>query len=587
MTRAADVAELVLGEIRASDGVAFSGARYRDEPILYTGAQMPGRVPARIKEMRALAQKVGWHSFAYGGARLFYEQAHFMADFEDDCPYTGQFERYFPTYEDMPDRVLRGYFTWRARYRAGRAEDAPLSFLFVHAYELLCGAGVEPGMPGYRKLGELRATYGERFRALDVHLSNWQRDYALYHGLDPALALPPRKPGAGMPFAQAVCLLRQAEEAATLPGTSAMPATLSDDELFEALSAAGRYHVGKSAALRSHRDELVESCCAAFALLVSHCARRRKKGFVEGAFGQPVQRVHKMYNSAVFHDPQVHADARLDLGHGEAIICRNGMWHRQLPYTTGEASAELGSLMHAVDAALRQAVGDVSPLKPREAPAFLRKMAKEAVDGTLARRAAEEAARVRIDRAALAGIRVAAAATRESLLVDEERAEAVEPAGFAKAAPADAGFPPAGGELAGGVCLQAPNGSQVPWITAPAEAECSGAVGPSSSWKEAAAPAQNGPAPVDIPPASCAGAGADVGAQTAPLGLSPYGAQLLAALLADAPVPPAPAATTLAMEADAVNEALFELVGDVCIEFGGEEPRIVEDYREDVLEALA
>ncbi|WP_333490570.1 tellurite resistance TerB C-terminal domain-containing protein, partial [Candidatus Collinsella stercoripullorum] len=39
--------------------------------------------------------------------------------------------------------------------------------------------------------------------------------------------------------------------------------------------------------------------------------------------------------------------------------------------------------------------------------------------------------------------------------------------------------------------------------------------------------------------------------------------------------------------ADAVNEALFDLIGDTVVEFGAAGPELVEDYREDVEELLA
>ena len=38
---------------------------------------------------------------------------------------------------------------------------------------------------------------------------------------------------------------------------------------------------------------------------------------------------------------------------------------------------------------------------------------------------------------------------------------------------------------------------------------------------------------------------------------------------------------------DAINEALFDLLGDTAIEFGADgEPQLVEDYAEDVRAAL-
>ena len=41
------------------------------------------------------------------------------------------------------------------------------------------------------------------------------------------------------------------------------------------------------------------------------------------------------------------------------------------------------------------------------------------------------------------------------------------------------------------------------------------------------------------------------------------------------------------MMVDAINEALFDLLGDTAIEYGPDGPQIIEDYREDVEEILA
>ena len=54
-----------------------------------------------------------------------------MAAYEDDFAYTGQFVRYFPTYETMDTRQLRGYFTWRTNVRRGDVQPCPLSFVYV------------------------------------------------------------------------------------------------------------------------------------------------------------------------------------------------------------------------------------------------------------------------------------------------------------------------------------------------------------------------------------------------------------------------------------------------------------------------
>ena len=41
------------------------------------------------------------------------------------------------------------------------------------------------------------------------------------------------------------------------------------------------------------------------------------------------------------------------------------------------------------------------------------------------------------------------------------------------------------------------------------------------------------------------------------------------------------------LAADGINEALFDIIGDTVIEFEGDVPRIVEDYADDVREALS
>ena len=78
-----------------------------------------------------------------------------MADFEDDCPYNGTFKSYFPTYNAMSDRQLRGYFTWRAQVRRGTVEETSTSFALLYLYELICGIGVDNPLDGFNKIKAL------------------------------------------------------------------------------------------------------------------------------------------------------------------------------------------------------------------------------------------------------------------------------------------------------------------------------------------------------------------------------------------------------------------------------------------------
>ena len=73
----------------------------------------------------------------------FYRQGMFMKDYGDDQPWSGSFFHYFPTYHDLNDKQLRGYFTWRTNVRKGRFQPIPVSAAYIYVYELLNGIGAD------------------------------------------------------------------------------------------------------------------------------------------------------------------------------------------------------------------------------------------------------------------------------------------------------------------------------------------------------------------------------------------------------------------------------------------------------------
>ena len=191
---------------------------YSDEPILFTANRMKNYLPEKCREMRSLAFQGGRRSLT--SAEIFLKQGKFMEDFEDDCPYDGEFVRYFPTYESMSDRQLRGYFTWRTRLRHGTLEKTSLSFAYVYIYELLNGIGVADAQEGYRKLRDFREEYRALDPQIDRYLDVWMRDYVICNDLDPALL----EDVADLWFDRALSVLRGWRDAA-------------DDALFEAVCA--------------------------------------------------------------------------------------------------------------------------------------------------------------------------------------------------------------------------------------------------------------------------------------------------------------------------------------------------------------
>ncbi len=541
-------AELLFGKANAAKiGAAVAGV----QSLVSRESQ-----PKPIREMRRLETGRMPASLAHGSnatGSLFFRQAQLMADYEDSYEFHGSFSQYYPTYADMSDQQLRGYFSWRTRVRAGQIDQAPLSFAFVYVYELLCGIGTEPGAKG---LADLRA-FGEAYREADAeqgalllsYLRRWESDYLVYHEL--ASEMPPQDPHA--PSAAALTLLaaehaqlRQAKRAPRIANEAADGLAPTPQELYQALSDASTYHLG-TARLAKDEPELVAAvACDVFEALVMHCSKRRKTDYVEGLFGYASRQPYAMFSAAVFFEPEPHADCTVRVSDALAYVCKDGRWSKQSAIEARGRNAELGLALHAVDFELRRQLDYAYPLKERECPKYLQKIVSDAVARRLAEREEAKRRRITIDRSKLTGIRAAAALTQESLLTDDERSEVeltpVEPVATVPVTPAQ---------------------------TQAHEPDTQSSQAAATTPTASAASAPGGPTASDGP-------------------FTPLELRFLAGLLDGVPVSQllAPTDPFASVVVDSINEKLFDLIGDAAIEFDGDEPCVIEDYIEDVREVL-
>jgi len=97
----------------------------------------------------------------------------------DPCP----FHSYYSTYDDMNKDQRRWYFYWRNQVRQKNYPDTDLSYVFVHAYELINGIGVPEPTQGLNRLIELWSAYHSRYPNLSYYLRDWAEDYAILHGI--------------------------------------------------------------------------------------------------------------------------------------------------------------------------------------------------------------------------------------------------------------------------------------------------------------------------------------------------------------------------------------------------------------------
>ena len=569
--------ERIMAEARTHQSARFSHEVYANEPILKTGRQMQNFLPDQYRKMREISR---WQDDPKGGAgrwlseaELFYRQGLLMADFEDDCPYNGTFKSYFPTYNAMSDRQLRGYFTWRAQVRRGTIEETSTSFAFLYLYELICGIGVDDPLDGFSKIKAFWDAYRAFEPGIDRFARVWLQDYAVFHGLNPELL----RDSKTVMFDNALIELRRAardlspvsapsaqvpkRRKASEPTLPLPPDEAGEERLTTAINALSTYNLNNSRLDRSHHRDLRRVACAVYVRMARYYDTHRKTGIVASLFGEETAMPYTMFASAVFFAPERHEDCEYRLDPIHIYRCQNGFWECMRVHGSRQKSSKLGEMMRACDQRLRLALDPAHPLKEEKVPKYLAKIIDDEIVAWLSWDAAHQPVKIDIDLSQLGHIRSAAAQTREALLIDEER----EDGASAEAEAADSGQPEA-----------------EPVADATVEAVAA-AAGQDESDEPTISTEQFGVvAPLLAPtPAFAAATPADATNELAPAA-DAFLRALLEQNAAQATSAVAHSGQSEDMLVDTINEALFDLVGDTVIEFSAAGPQIIEDYEADV-----
>lgn len=561
--------ERIMAEARTHQSARFSHEVYADEPILKTGRQMQNFLPDQYRKMREISR---WQDDPKGGAgrwlseaELFYRQGQLMADFEDDCPYNGTFKSYFPTYNAMSDRQLRGYFTWRARVRRGTVEETSTSFAFLYLYELICGIGVDNPLDGFNKIKAFWDVYRAFEPGIDRFARVWLQDYAVFHGLDPKLL----RDSKTVMFDNALIELRRAaRDLAPAPAPSAQapkrrkpsqptlplpPDEAREERLMTAINALSTYNLNNSRLDRSHHRDLRHVACAAYVRMARYYDTHRKTGIVASLFGEETAMPYTMFASAVFFAPERHKDCEYRLDPIHIYRCQNGFWECMRIHGSRQKSSKLGEMMRACDQRLRLALDPAYPLKEEKVPKYLAKIIDDEIVAWLSWDAAHQPVKIDIDLSQLGHIRSAAAQTREALLIDEEREDDT----LTEAVEADSGQPEA-----------------EPAAASTQQTEADEPTIPTEQFGVVAPLLAPMPTPATPMPAGTASALAHAAEDYLRALLEQNAAQAASAVERSG--------QSEDMLVDSINEALFDLVGDTVIEFGAAGPQIIQDYEADV-----
>ena len=516
--------------------------------------------PYRLARSFALGPEARKHT----GAWVFRRQAEMLATVTDDMPYEGHFEQYLPMYQGMTNAQLRGYVTWRTAVRQGIVQRTSPSFAYVYVFELLMCVGVSSPEEAFERILAFWQVYRELDATLDRHMRIWLRDFVVYYALpvDTARMVPSIE--TELAFDSALLTLLHPEGKAP-------------EERFDAVSALSSYRIRSSRFAKDCLDDVVDVTLGVVSRLERHYAARRKLGLYESLFGTRLKVPYDMFKAAVFVEDVPHPDVTYVLDDLNSFTCHDGCWTADRILGSRWASSELGSILKATDARMRERFGYAHPLREPNVPKYVQKYIEQAIDERLAWKKTHEPRHIDIDLSRLGSIRSAAALTREKLLVDEERGE--DAAGFVTCSEVAAGRPaqPHGGQArATSVSHSGATGS-CPAQQSPTEL-------PTGTLSQGSA-GDVGQLPADTRrPAALMGhlGSTESAADDLPAGLTAQELAFVRGLLDGSQEVPAGPVGSVDMLVDAINEKLFDLLGDVAVEFGDDGPAIIEEYLDEV-----
>ncbi|MCL2137780.1 MAG: TerB N-terminal domain-containing protein [Coriobacteriia bacterium] len=291
----------------------------------------------KFHEMRYLASNSTQNRNSYWA---FYIQAKFMEDFTDDYWDYAEYSMYYPQYQKMSYDQLRTYFTWRSYVREGTVRQAPVSYVFLHIYELLCGIGVKDQVDGLERLMTVWEALRGNEATLDNYLPRWLKDYHIYYEL----------PHTFDEFVSRYELYDYYPEV-----------FLFEEEKTDRLELWNRvssYNILKSRFYQSENRETVDSCFAfVIGWMREFTSHQDKK--LEDVFGVGIKTKSTWFpfHNAVFYDWLTQTDRTVEISVNESYTCTNNRWTSSTLVYDFSRSELVGYLLKKMEACLRIKVG--------------------------------------------------------------------------------------------------------------------------------------------------------------------------------------------------------------------------------------
>ena len=490
----------------------------------------PRTIPTRILEMMQLYD-YGSSSFE-NKCRNFVRQGKFMEDYEDDAPWNSEVKRYFATYHDLNLNQLRGYFAWRTRVRRGEFHPITMSLAYMYIYELLNMIGAKTPEEAIRKMREFEKGFldsGIGDRSMRENLHRWIMEFAVLSGSPKEEVLPLIAPDLIERDRQLMVLRKPSEH--------------SDEEVFGALNALTGGKTEKSSVFLKEPERGIHLFAEVWRYMAEHYDDCGWDIFA-ACFGKLRKFPWHPLANAVYMDQKKREEAEYKVTECRKFVCKNGEWSEIRYDELFFDRYRVHAIVHEADRQIRRYLKAGHYLKVKKGEEWITPYVEAVIEAD--RAAAVEAAKpkITIDLSGLDKIRRDAQITRDSLLTEDEMREQA-PEQVIKQVPEQASQ-----QAEGPVARH-----EEQQIVQPVTLEV-----PESPMEEERSAATEIPELDDV---------------HARILLSVMRGEPVAGMIREKALMPS-------VVTDAINEALFDEIGDNVLMCEGDEITLVEDYREDL-----
>lgn len=298
-------------------------------------------VRERFNQMRDITRRyrLNFHSGRFydrqvqrENARVLYEQAMFMQDFEDHFDRVVPYSSYYPNYQMMGYEQLRTYFTWRTQVRRGEITETSLSYVFLYIYELLDNIGVAGPEEGLeRLLGIWRALQGYD-STLDKYVVKWLKDYHIYYEMPWSFSEFVEREGLGPYY----------------------PDVVEDEDPFELYCGISRYDIRKSKFFSAEKEALIRDCFAHTMERLRQIFREQGIPFEDSIFQPRKNMAHwEPFRGALFCPWKPQRDRKVMLSQKEIYVCTHNNWTYSSVIISESGRKLIGYVMKQLEVVLR------------------------------------------------------------------------------------------------------------------------------------------------------------------------------------------------------------------------------------------